>query len=69
MVKPKRKPRGAIDIQPEGPHVPTMGGNKEVISPITPVQAGGGTYNRPPPKPQPSKPMKVPKPKPPMPKA
>ena len=46
-----------------------MGGNKEVISPITPVQAGGGTYNRPPPKPQPSKPMKVPKPKPPMPKA
>ena len=67
MVKPKRKPRGAIDIQPEGPHVPAMQGNKEVISPITPVQAGGGTYNRPPPKPQPSKPMKVPKP--PMPKA
>ena len=65
----KRKPTGAIDIQPEGPHVPAMGGNKEVISPITPVQAGGGTYNRPPPKPQPSKPMKVPKPKPPMPKA
>ena len=69
MAKPKRKPRGAIDIQPEGPHVPAMGGNKEVISPITTVQAGGGTYNRPPPKPQPSKPMKVPKPKPPMPKA
>jgi hypothetical protein len=69
--KPKRKPRGAIDIQPEGPHVPAMPslqGNK-VISPVTPVEAGGGTYNRPPPKPQPSKPMKTPKPKPPMPKA
>jgi len=71
--KPKRKPRGAIDIQPEGPHVPAMPslqGNK-VISPVTPVEAGGGTYNRPPPKPMPmpSKPMKTPKPKPAMPKA
>jgi hypothetical protein len=67
----KRKPTGAIDIQPEGPHVPAMPPvqGSSMISPVSPVEAGSGTYNRPPPKPQPSKPMKTPKPKPPMPKA
>jgi hypothetical protein len=67
----KRKPGGAIDIQPEGPHVPampTMQGKSKVITPVNPIQAASGTYNRPPPAPMPSKPMKVPKPKPPMPK-
>ena len=67
----KRKPTGAINIQPEGSHVPAMPpmeGKTKVISPVSPIQAGGGTYNRPPPPPPPSKPMKTPKPKPPAPK-